>query len=327
VRADLAVPESVRQSLALTEQGASMISIFARIVLVAALIPVLGVPFVDAANLLMSPNGNDANACTFAAPCQSLGRAIAVNESDGGDEAIGCVASGDYPIDSAITISKSVTIDCSGTSASVYPLTINGSGITVTLRNITIFNWPNKTAILLTNGTLVLDNVHIIRTGEAISAQPIGPSKLVIKNSIFENNNAGLLIKPGSGGSVVASFDHVTTTNNNGGGLKIDTTNGSVTVDVIDSNISFNAGNGLNAVGGAGGPAMFNIHNSVIAKNATAGVQVNGATAAAMLDTTLLDSNASGATTVINGGHILTYGSNRIIGTAGSGFTGSASPQ
>jgi hypothetical protein len=59
----------------------------------------------------------------------------------------------------------------------------------------------------------------------------------------------------------------------------------------------------------------------------TAGVQVNGATAAAMIDTTLLDSNASGATAVINGGHMLTYGNNRIVGTPGSGFTGTASPQ
>ena len=74
----------------------------------------------------------------------------------------------------------------------------------------------------------------------------------------------------------------------------------------------------------AGGPAMLNVHNSVIAKNGQAGVTGNGATAAVMLDTTLLDSNASGATVVVNGGHILTYGNNRIVGTDGSGFTGSA---
>jgi hypothetical protein len=87
------------------------------------------------------------------------------------------------------------------------------------------------------------------------------------------------------------------------------------------------AGNGLNAVGGAGGPAIFNISRSVIAKNGTAGVQVNGATAAAMIDTTLLDSNATGATAVVAGGHILTYSNNRIVGGAGSGFTGPAALQ
>jgi hypothetical protein len=45
-----------------------------------------------------------------------------------------------------------------------------------------------------------------------------------------------------------------------------------------------------------------------------------------MIDTTLLDGNAS-ATSVISGGHILTYGNNRIVGTAGSGITGSAALQ
>jgi hypothetical protein len=42
--------------------------------------------------------------------------------------------------------------------------------------------------------------------------------------------------------------------------------------------------------------------------------------------TTLLDQNVAGATSV-SGGHILTYQNNSIIGSAGSGFTGTASPQ
>ena len=325
--ADLAVPESVRQSLALTEKGASMISIkFVRILLVVALIPVLDVPLADAANIIISSNGIDSNGCTFSAPCRSLGRAITDNESSGSGYAyeIGCLDSGSYAIDSQQAILQSVIVDCTGTSASVFPLTINGAGITVTLRNITIFGFPSLAAITLINGTLVLDNVHITGTTVAISAQPIGPSKLVIKNSIFENNNSGILIKPGSGGSVVASFDHVTSTKNNGGGLKTDTTNGSVTVDVIDSTFSFNAGNGLNAVGGAGGQNMVSIRNSVIAKNGSAGVQANGANAGVLIATTLLDQNAAGATSLVGAGNILTYGNNEIVGSLGSGFTGTA---
>jgi hypothetical protein len=124
-----------------------------------------------------------------------------------------------------------------------------------------------------------------------------------------------------------AVFDHVNISNNTGGGIKIDTTNGPVTLDITDSIISNNGGNGINAVGGAGGFAILNIHNSVIAKNATAGVQVNGATAAAMIDTTLLESNANGATSVVAGGRLLTYGNNRVVGSAGSGFTGTAGLQ
>jgi hypothetical protein len=40
--------------------------------------------------------------------------------------------------------------------------------------------------------------------------------------------------------------------------------------------------------------------------------------AAALIDTTLLDGNTAGATSVVGGGRLLTYGNNRIVGSAGS---------
>jgi hypothetical protein len=128
------------------------------------------------------------------------------------------------------------------------------------------------------------------------------------------------------GGSLSASFDHVTIAGNGGGGIRLDTTNGPVTADVTDSVISNNAGNGVSAQGGAGGAAMLSIHNSVIADNGAAGVNATGTNGAALVDTTLLDSNGS-ATSVASGGRIVTYGNNRIVGTLGSGFTGTASLQ
>jgi len=65
----------------------------------------------------------------------------------------------------------------------------------------------------------------------------------------------------------------------------------------------------------------------IIALNGAAGVQANGATSAALFDDTLLDNNATGATESVSGGTLLTYGNNRIIGTTGSGFTGTAPPK
>src|ERR1700693_2336521 len=72
---------------------------------------------------------------------------------------------------------------------------------------------------------------------------------------------------------------------------------------------------------------MLNVKDTVIARNGTAGVQFNGTNAAALIDTTLLDSNPSGALTTINGGRLLTYGNNDIIGSAGSDLTGTAPSQ
>jgi hypothetical protein len=270
-----------------------------------------------AATLFFSALGSGSS-CSQSAPC---GLPTAISEADAKSE----ISCGDSSDNQLATISKSLTIDCAGTTGSLNTITVT-NGATVVLRNFTLWNINN--GIILQSGTVILENVHIVGAfSAAIFAQPTSASTLIVKNCVFDTGGGGVTIKPATGASLSARFDHVTIAGNIGGGIKIDTSNGPVTVDITDSEISTNGGNGLNAVGGAGGPAMFNIHNSVIAKNGVAGVQVNGATAAAMIDTTLLDSNGTGATSVIAGGHILTYGNNRIVGTAGSGFTGSAALQ
>jgi hypothetical protein len=52
-----------------------------------------------------------------------------------------------------------------------------------------------------------------------------------------------------------------------------------------------------------------------------------GSNAAVLLNASTLDSNTNGATLASNGARILSHGNNQIIGTPGSGFTGSASLQ
>jgi hypothetical protein len=269
---------------------------------------------VTAATLFFSEFGSGTS-CSQSAPCAFP---TAISQADAKTE----ISCGDSSDNISATISKNLTIDCAGTTASLNTITVT-NGATVVLRNFTLWNINN--GIVLQSGTVILENVHIVGAfSDAIFAQPTSASTLIVKNCIFDTGGAGVSIKPGTGGSLSARFDHVTIAGNTGGGIKIDTSNGPVTVDITDSEISSNSGNGVNAVGGAGGPAMFNIHNSVIAKNGAAGVQVNGTTAAAMIDTTLLDSNVAGATAALNGGRVLTYGNNRIVGTDGSAFTGSA---
>ena len=72
---------------------------------------------------------------------------------------------------------------------------------------------------------------------------------------------------------------------------------------------------------------MLNIIHDVIASNGNAGIQANGTNAAALVNGSVLDSNTAGATAVVGAGRILTYGNNSIVGTPGSGFTGTASLQ
>jgi hypothetical protein len=77
-----------------------------------------------------------------------------------------------------------------------------------------------------------------------------------------------------------------------------------------------------------GRPLLTPVRNlAIIALNGLVGVEASGATSAALFDTTLLDSNATGATESASSGKLTTYGNNRIVGAAGSGFTGTASLQ
>ena len=131
---------------------------------------------------------------------------------------------------------------------------------------------------------------------------------------------------PRATSSVTATFDGVTITKN-AGGLRTDTTNGAVRVDISNSTIGNNANNGLIAIGGVGGQNMMNLSRDVIASNGQVGIEVSGTTAGAIVDTTLLDSNTLGALSAVSSGRILTYQNNRIVGSPGTGFTGTASPQ
>ena len=174
-------------------------------------------------------------------------------------------------------------------------------------------------------GTLIYDDCVLEdATGTPLDVEPAFPLNLVIKNSRVSNNTAaGVLIKPASGGSVVASFDGVTITKN-AGGLRTDSTNGAVRVDISNSTISNNADNGLIALGGAGGINIVTLKSDVVASNGQAGIEASGANALILVNNAVLDQNVAGAISVVSGGHINTYGNNSIIGNPGSAWTGTA---
>ena len=232
-------------------------------------------------------------------------------------------------------VNSTKELDCPGgifsaTSGDVA-ISFTGANQTLKIRNMTFSGGSGGTKAFLSSGnggTFIFENCVFegFAAGPTLDIEPSGPVNLVIRNSRISNNGSGFLLKPAAGGSIKATFDHVVVTGNGGGGIKTDSTNGTVNLDITDSEISNNAANGINLVGNAN-QNMLNLSRTVIAKNALTGLQINGATAAALVDTTLFDTNAAGATTVVNGGHILTYGNNRIVGTAGSGFTGSAGLQ
>src|SRR3984957_8153931 len=283
----------------------------------------------------VSSTGVDTNPCSATQPCATLFEALFNlfngNGSDTGQ--VNCLnpPAGIVELAVEFDVRLGVTIDCHAVlETSSVGVGIAAANNVVRILNLTISGSPGGGGPAITfagSGTLILENCAFENfSGTALDIEPNGPLNLVIKNSRISNNTAaGVLIKPAAGGSVTATFDGVTITNN-AGGLRTDTTNGAVRVDISDSTINNNANNGVIAIGGAGGQNVMNLSRNVIASNGQVGIEVSGTTAGAIVDTTLLDSNTLGALSAVSSGRILTYQNNRIVGSPGTGFTGTASP-
>jgi Right handed beta helix region len=304
--------------------------LFAVAVVLIAFLPVA--PLHAAPVVWISSTGKDTNPCTAALPCASFFIAFSAAANNG---QVSCLNAPSDQGNDIYALPFTITIDYPGgvwaAGGSVNPAMTLASNFTLKIRHVTFSgNSAGMPAIkVLGSGTLILEDCVFenYASSTALDIEPNGALNLVITNSRISNSAGGVLIEPQAGGSVTATLNGVTIADNSGGGLKTETINGPVTVDISNSTISKNAGNGLNAVGGAGGPNMLNIIHDVIASNGNAGIQANGTNAAALVNGSVLDSNTAGATAVVGAGRILTYGNNSVIGTPGSGFTGTASLQ
>jgi Right handed beta helix region len=287
---------------------------------VAACLPTTSSYATDIVAYASSPGSG--SSCTVTQPCAILDAiSVAIAPGSGLGRVI-CLSLAEVSPNTGIAIignNQTLEIDCPGGFLQNLQFSGPNSG---RLLGLTFTKGFSNAIQFGGSGTLILENCAFVdETSIALDIEPNGPLNLVIGNSRILNSGAGILLKPGAGGSIKATLDHVTITGNSGGGIKSDSTNGVVNLVISDSEISNNGGNGINLVGSAN-QNMLNLSRTVIAKNGVAGLQANGATTAALVDTTLFDTNTSGATSVLGGGHVPTYGNNRIVGSAGTGFTG-----
>ena len=311
----------------------SMIRTTAKIcVAAAALAAALPVAPSHAENFAYVSADGSGNACTAAQPCATI-TAVWVFIGASVPLRVVCL-NGSAPDVGVADLNKgnvSVDIDCPQGFIQHFGTTNFAVNSTVRIRHLGFIGGvPNLTApnhiLILGSGTLILEDCTFEDAPDAaLDIEPNGPLNVVIKNSRISNNAGGILLKPNGGGSIKATLDHVTITNNTAGGIRTDSTNGVVNLDVSDSEISHNGANGINAIAGTN-QNIVSVRNSVIAQNGDAGLQSNGANAGILVSATLLDQNAAGATLVVGGGNLFTYGDNDVVGPIGSGFTGTATP-
>jgi hypothetical protein len=239
----------------------------------------------QASRTWVSGVGDDANPCSRTAPCKTFAGAISKTALNG---EINCLDPGGF---GAVTITKSITIDCHEVFASILFSGTNGINIpfssfgandvrkTVRLRNIN-FNGVDTGIIgiritgAVAGSTVIIEDCLIDGTfggaANGISDERTGGGELYIANTTVRNAGAnGILISPGgaaapvAGQRINASFDNLRVLNASVAGIFV-SNNGRVIIN--RSTIAGHSQVGV-ALAGALAAIQVNISNSTISNN------------------------------------------------------------
>jgi hypothetical protein len=257
--------------------------------------------------------GNDANPCSLTAPCKTFAGAISKTFING---EIDCLDPGGF---GTITITKSITIDCTGTFGSILASGVNGVNIniaanvndpfrTVRLRGLSINGTGASGTIGTRTGlkgisitqalTVILEDLVISDFSQSavVDTRTTTGGKLFIRNSVLRNNS-------GSGVSVAgAATNNVTIENvhaiNNAFGVSAATGNN------VSIARSVFAGNTTAGVEGDPG-SQIGLEGSLVSGNAT-GLQNSGTMSISNNEVSFNTTGITGTTT--------SFGNNRIFG-------------
>jgi hypothetical protein len=260
--------------------------------------------------------GDDVNPCSRTAPCKTFAGAISKTAANG---EINCLDPGGF---GAITITKSITIDCEDTQGSILAslvtgVVLNGANIDVRLRGLSINgagNGINCIRVLGSgNNRLTLDEVACTGfTQHGISIETsTGTSKVVVWNSSFRNNtgNGVNTFITGTGSTTVTVDNSLFAFNGIGVNLGVAAV-GSVTNSTVNNNTT-----GLQA---SGATSVLSAKDNQITQNGT-GV-LAGSSATIRIGSNLI----SGNTTGLSGSNIFTWGGNFVDGNGANGSNNGA---
>lgn len=279
--------------------------------------------------------GDDVNPCSRTAPCKTFAGAISKTAAGG---EINCLDPGGF---GAVTITKSMTIDCTGTMGSILAAGTNGVNvndsatatpgtIVVRLRGLSIhgagtgfigINYVSGAALHVED-TVVFG----FRTGTAFGlrvANSINTSKTFVTNTVLTSNGTGAVgggvqVRPTAAASAQLVLVR-TQMNQNVFGLAADGTGttGGVNVQVFDSTANGNTQTGILGTSNANGLSVM-VHNSSANHNLV-GISASGAGTNVRVGS----SSVTGNNTGLSGAAVLSYLNNQVNGNAaGEAFGG-----
>jgi hypothetical protein len=273
----------------------------------------------QATRTFVSGVGNDADPCSRTAPCKTFAGAFSKTFING---EIDCLDPGGY---GAITITKSITIDCTGTFGSILGsgttgvtiniavnandpfrtvrlrgLSINGTGASGTIGTRTGLRGVN----ILSAAAVTLEDMVIsdFSLQGVLDARTTAGGKLFIRNSVIRNNSSSGISAAATGGGSTVNIDNVQSINN-AFGVGVATGN---KVSIVRSVLAGNTTAGVES--DSGGQVGL---DSVLVSGNGNGLQNSGTMSVSNSEISFNTTGISGATT--------SFGNNRIFGNTSAG--------
>jgi len=280
----------------------------------------------QASRTWVSGVGDDANPCSRTAPCKTWAGAISKTAACGEIDALDPGGFG------AVTITKSITLDGSGTFASILASLTNGiivnalSTDVITIRGLSINGFCNgiNGMNILSAKTVNVEDCVIFRfnTGNGITVNDANGVNLNVRNSVIRDNTLDGINTTSSAGNVTVTLDRVSLTGN-GNGLHARSGTRVTARSCVFSN---NTTNGI--FGDANAAALVNVFvwDSQISMNGGAGVKSGNAGNPGVTGITLnrnqIDRNTGPGISITAPGVINSFGNNSILGNSVDGCPG-----
>ena len=274
--------------------------------------------FGQATRTWVSGTGDDANPCSRTAPCKTFAGAISKTASAG---IIDALDPGGY---GTVTITQPVTIEGTGTLASVLAsgvqgIVVNitaGSGRDVVLRDLQINGSGTTLGInginFIAGDSLTVEHCSVQQfSTTGILFQPDSNAKLKVADSFVYLSTIGIRSAPVG---AVTAFTNIwnTTLHKNNTGLRSDS-NSKMTVRHSDV-----AGSGGDCVFGTGTAATFVMIDSSVVDNCGTGIHADGATTSVFANDSTITSSGTGLSETLSG-QLCTYNNNRLEGNTSPG--------
>jgi len=225
--------------------------------------------------------GDDVNPCSRTAPCKTFAGAISKTALGG---IINCLDPGGF---GAVTVTKAIELDCTGTLGSIL-----NSGVSGVVVNA------------LTTSKVVLRDLQINGAGTTLGLQGVNilqAGQVHVYNCSIANQSTAGIRTANSSNQITVIVDDTEILASTTGILAASTLTGTTLLAVSDSNISNNSSRGIEIASGNSGAQ---VSNTVLSKNITDGFKITPGTSGAALESCNISFNGNGVNVATAGGEV-----------------------